>query len=133
MRKTHNPPTHTKKYSKGKYFYEMFPPKNKLNVKPFGVDVSELLDPSPFKTIMLETKQDNNEKAVKNEMKCVLTEVKVMLQKEDCVACLNTLFTLYSNNVVYTKQQVVQIPMKNWYYELVVIPKNKIIGLCCIL
>lgn len=119
------------KYAKGKNFCEMFPPTNKLALEAFGVDLSELLDPSPLKTILLEAKKDKNQKAVHNLMEDMLTEVEVILEKENCAVCLNTFFILCLNTIMYMKPQLVQQAVKDFYCTSVVLLKKDIIELCC--
>ncbi|XP_024890188.1 uncharacterized protein LOC112466355 [Temnothorax curvispinosus] len=128
------PTTHQltkEKYSKGKYFCDMFPPTNKFNVKPVEVNMTELPDPSPLKTILLEIKKDKNQKAIQSLMDFMLTEVERNLQKEDCASCLNTFFTLCDNCMVYMKEQQVQEYAKNFYCASILLTRKEIVQLCC--
>ncbi|OXU16251.1 hypothetical protein TSAR_010168 [Trichomalopsis sarcophagae] len=120
------------KYSKGRYFWEMFPPKEKLAVsdRQMELDISALTDPSPLKTLLLESKKNKNDKEIKNLMDSMLKQVDVILQKEECTKYLNIIFAFCEKKEVYAKNQIVTKDAYDYYQENIAMSRKNIIKLC---
>ena len=120
------------KYSKGKNFHEMFPLQTSITVEPCDVDISELIDPSPLRAVLLEAQKDKTERSIKSLMDSMLKEVDVMLHKEDCVTCINSVFVQKKNYLVYSNgSQRIGKQEGAFYLKHVLIGRDKIVKLCC--
>ncbi|GBP83663.1 hypothetical protein EVAR_61057_1 [Eumeta japonica] len=83
------------KYSKGRYFEDMFLPvaKKKCSlVRP--VTYCELAQESSLKQVLEAGEQSKHVTDIKEVLAKVLNEVESNLEQEDCVECLNTFFIL---------------------------------------
>lgn len=120
------------KYSKGKYFWQMFPPKKSSQVIQCKlINVSELEEPSALRSILNEGLKDKHEKAVKILMEHILKTVDVMLQQEEYSVFLNTFFDLCTQKLIYASSQIVTKEIEVFYIKEIVQSREDIIQLCC--
>jgi len=117
------------KYSKGKYFYELFPPVLKPKINPVPVNISELQRPSALKTIMIEASKDQHQKDILNLMDSMLNQIDILLAKDDCEKCLNTFFILTENYPVYQNCYIIPEDLNNYYKKYIVLPRDSIVKL----
>ena len=123
-----------KKYSKGKYFCEMFPPKEELlNVEPYGVDLAELEAPSALKTMlsaMAERRNSNNkENHLDNGANSVLTQAE-QIQKKNFEKRLQLLMSLWNDDATQFTPQLVQKENQAFYEKCIVLNVQQILDLC---
>lgn len=121
------------KYSKVKYISEMFRRRErKKNVaRPRPVDISELVDESPLKIVLLSESKGKCELAVKKLMHDLLSNVDLILKKEDCANCVKTFLALNANFPLYGSQHEVDIRMANFYKNNIVLTDENIVELYC--
>ncbi|OXU27206.1 hypothetical protein TSAR_015050, partial [Trichomalopsis sarcophagae] len=73
-------------YSKGKYFYEMFPPAQS-DTKLCAADVCELKESWPLKLVLIAASRNQDERdklSIKHLLSSMLLTVEVNLKREDC-------------------------------------------------
>ena len=110
----------------------MFPVQNSTTLKPYGIDIYELTEPSPLRAVLLEAQKDKNKRSIKSLMDSMLKEVDVILQKEDCVICVNSFFVQTKNYLVYSNgSQRITKQDGDFYLKHVVIGRDEIVKLCC--
>lgn len=121
------------KYSKGKYMFEMFPPRErKKNVaRPRPVCASELQDTCPLKIVLLSESKGECELAVENLMQDMLDAVECNLTKEECASSVKTLLKLTVNFPVYSTEHQLDINLVNFYKRNILLTEEEIIQLCC--
>lgn len=104
----------------------MVPPKEKPKRRPCDVHISELNGPSTLRTIILETNKDKNDQAIKNLMESMLTEVDVILQRDDCKLCVNSFFVSSKSMPIHTNAQVLVKELKEFYRGSLLFRKKKL-------
>lgn len=119
------------KYSKGKYFYEMFPPPKKPKIDSYSLDISELKESSALRTVMIEASKDKNLHSIRNLMSSILKQVEINLKKEDCKACLNNFFIYTEKYPVYKNAYMLDKELREFYDKHIVMSKNAIVNLSC--
>lgn len=126
-----------KKYSKGKYFFEMFPPDNELaDIQPFGVDLSELQSPSALK-IMLTSIANRRVRESQEEQSGLIDVPDSQVvsadasEKRTCQENLKLLFSLWDDSEIdYTPVAIPQ-ELTQFYNKYIVMTVQQIIDLCC--
>lgn len=119
------------KYSKGKYFDEMFTRRTVRDATPTIVLNSELNEPSALRSVLLQAMKPESEGTIRHLMDSMLTEVDIILKKEECEMCVDILFILQKNQVTYTSYPVLLKEIDEFYKKFIVKSRKEIIQLCC--
>ena len=123
------------KYSKGRYFFQMFSPQEKKfskDSKTYEIDISELEGPSPLKSVLIEClKKDSEEGVIKSLMSSMLDQVVISVNKEECIFCVSASFTFCESKQVYMTIQKLSKELKDFYKNWIVLSEDEIIKLCC--
>ncbi|XP_026740625.1 uncharacterized protein LOC113503032 [Trichoplusia ni] len=119
------------KYSKGRYFQDMFPSVSKTECcKPQSIiRHDELLQESSLKQILQATEQTLDSNLVTEVVSD--TSDKVDLEKEDCLACLNFFFTVKSEFQLYKRDYPLAENLEEYYKKYVAVTNEDIINICC--
>lgn len=121
------------KYSKGKYFYEMFPPKEKVEIPPMEVELSELKGNSVLRMILLAKDKNKFDYEVKNCMNSLLNQVDVLLSEEICEACVIYFFLCSLEQPVYETnvKDLISDELIQFYKSNILLSEKDITNLCC--
>lgn len=109
----------------------MFPPQKKSADLPF-LNFGLLEGPSAMHTLMIESKKDKDERAVKSLMIFRLEEVDSILEKEGCTICLEQILAKCGESMFYVNAAVLDKKFYDYYKSYIALSRKKnIIDLCC--
>lgn len=108
------------KYSKGKYFYEMFPPIEKVQkVEPYSISITELEESCALKTILVTAAKNESDECIRILVSSMLKTVEKNLQKEEsdagCEACLCNFRMFCIEQPVYSNTRSLGDNTKDFY------------------
>lgn len=89
------------KYSKGRYFNEMFPIKQKKTYEPVSIDMSDLIEHSALRSVMEAASQTENTFIIKDVIEMLIKHTESNLVCEDWVACINSFIIFKGEFEVY--------------------------------
>lgn len=119
------------KYSKGKYFSQMFLSETIVSSDVCSFDINDIDDKSALHAVLTATQNDENDLVAKYIMKDLLNQVENFISQENCVICLKSFFESSKNYPVYCSVQNCTNNNHNFYMDTVVKNEEEIILLCC--
>ncbi|KAK0076972.1 hypothetical protein PV326_010386 [Microctonus aethiopoides] len=123
------------KYSKGKFFLEMWKTPKIINKIPKSVSdkssVLEMEKPSALKSIAVEMNKDKDHKFIKNLLSEMVQSIDSNFKFEDCRVCVDNLFLFAEEYPVYPKIYNIEPNLQKFYLEEIYISKEQNIKLAC--
>lgn len=118
------------KYSKGRYFDEMFPTKQKTTYEPMPIDLSDLVEDSALRSLM-EASQTEDTFIIKDIVEMLIKHTESNLVREDCVACINRFLISKDEFEVYQAEYKLEEQLQQFYEENIQINDENLINVCC--
>lgn len=107
-----------KKYSKGRNFEDMYSPKKLVDMLenlPPAVDLNDLINESPLKSVLAADKESDDYYAIINLLSSLVETVDLNLKKEDCHECLKNFLIFNEEFVVYHEEYQLEDDLKEFY------------------
>ncbi|XP_063548933.1 uncharacterized protein LOC134756064 [Cydia strobilella] len=123
------------KYSKGRYFHEMYPTSKKHKCEAFQFGVSDFKEDCALKRVLEAAAKncaEDIEISVSKVVQNLVEQTDINIQREDCVTCLENFNIFRKEFEVYKSDSslVIEKTLKNFYETNVVLEDKDIFKLC---
>lgn len=121
------------KYSKGKYFEEMYPPKKLSSLEDNifqPVDIEDLVGDSALKSVLIADEVSDDFYAIKNLLSSMIDSVDFNLKKEESDECLRNFLIFNGEFEVYSKEYHIEEKLEDFYCNNIALTEQAIYELC---
>ncbi|KAL4711084.1 hypothetical protein ACJJTC_009455 [Scirpophaga incertulas] len=119
------------KYSKGRYFDEMFPTKQKISYEPMTIDLSDLAEHSALRSVMEASSQTEDTFIIKDVVETIIKHTESNLVREDCEASVISFLIFKDEFEVYQAEYKLEEQLQQFYEKNIQINEETLINVCC--
>lgn len=120
------------KYSKGRNFEQMYPPKKLVQMQenlPTPIDIEELGE-SALKAVLVADKECDDFYTIKNLLSSLVGAVDLNFKQQECIECLKNFLIFNEEFEVYGKDYQIEDYLKEFYHKKIMISEEAILELC---